>query len=72
MIRSILISTFLVLPTCARELAVGAAEVQRGSPEITDREKLDLCDCRLASGDPSGLSCDAEGYVIAGFERHGT
>ena len=36
-----------------------------------DRETLGLCDCRPAAGEPEGLSCEGEGYVIAGFERHG-
>lgn len=65
----LLISLFLVLPACARELTLDAVEVQ--DVEITDRQTLDLCDCGPAGGDPDGLSCEAEGYVIAGFERHG-
>ena len=36
-----------------------------------NRERIELCDCRPAAGEPEGLSCDGEGYVVAGFERHG-
>ena len=42
-----------------------------GVPVTDNRERVELCDCRPAAGEPEGLSCDGEGYVVAGFERHG-
>lgn len=62
----------LARTVASRELTPGTV-VQMSRPFAidTDREQLDLCDCRPAGGDPEGLSCDAEGYVVVGFERHG-
>ena len=59
----------LARAVAARELTLDTVHTPWSS--VIDREQLDLCDCRPASGDPEGLSCDAEGYVVAGFERHG-
>lgn len=65
----------LARAVAARELTPDTVQIAPRSSSVTngdtDREHLDLCDCRPAGGDPEGLSCDAEGYVVVGFERHG-
>lgn len=34
--------------------------------------QLALCDCHVATGEPHGLGCAKEGYMITGFENQGT
>jgi hypothetical protein len=70
---TVLLVYFLALAraVAARELTSDAVVQTRPIAIDTDREQLDLCDCRPAGGDPEGLSCDAQGYIVVGFERHG-
>lgn len=67
---TVLLVYFLALAraVAARELTSDAVVQTR---PIADWQPLALCDCRPAGGDPEGLSCDAQGYVVVGFERHG-
>ncbi|MEO2192736.1 MAG: hypothetical protein ABGY24_09835 [bacterium] len=70
---TVLLVYFLALAraVAARELTSDAVVQTRPIAIDTDKEQLALCDCRPAGGDPEGLSCDAQGYVVVGFERHG-
>ena len=71
---TVLLVYFLALAraVAARELTSDAVVQTRPIAIDTDKEQqIALCDCRPAGGDPEGLSCDAQGYVVVGFERHG-
>ena len=63
--------TVLLVYFLALARAVAARELTSDAVVQTRPIAMDLCDCRPAGGDPEGLSCDAQGYVVVGFERHG-
>lgn len=47
------------------------SSLKRTQHPVVHYERLRVCDCQEAHGNPSGLSCDKEGYFIGSFQRQG-